>query len=478
MKYSTVIVAACVGGASLVSPTHLDPHSRRQSPKNRILNTKQTVQRVGHNGNRLEADTWSNTQSSVGEPTVVQRNGDELHRLRENKGPNRLPPQYDETVPGGAHEIKSSTTHAAKGTMERTALVETGSQNDAGNSAHPSLPPLHSPVRRDFNNELDVEARDLDIEDFETRSYHDDAGLFGRGFLDDVKSNYHNRKAEDYKKKAAAEMALAGAQNHPPSEGELEARDLTDSRAGQVDARGYDAELGASGFVQSLNAAADTIFGKPAPSTPVVTRDTLNPLDRGLDARGYDDTKLLARGLVNAVGAIVDTFKGKKLASSASSVPSTDSSMSAESNPDENASMVARDVDEYLESRDFDNMELFERDIREELAARGYDDADLEARNLIDGFKRLLFGEKSAPSVHRESMVTPSYHPSMVTDPYTNENANVHVAQRDLVDEEYLHPRDFEEEMELFERDLAEELDAREYEDELEARDFDIDELD
>ncbi|KAH0580053.1 hypothetical protein H2248_002867 [Termitomyces sp. 'cryptogamus'] len=233
MKYSTVIVAACVGSASLVSATHLHPHPHRQSPKNRISNTKQTVQRVGYNGNRFEADTWSNTQSSVGEPTVVQRNGDELHRLRKNKGPNRLPPQYDETVPGGAHEIKFSTTHAAKGTMERTALVETGSQNDAGNLLHPSLPPLHSPVRRDFNNELDVEARDLDIEDFETRSYHDDAGIFGRGFLDDVKSNYHNRKAEDYKKKAAAEMALAGAQNHSPSEGELEARDLTDSRSGR-----------------------------------------------------------------------------------------------------------------------------------------------------------------------------------------------------------------------------------------------------
>ncbi|KAG6877478.1 hypothetical protein C0993_006946 [Termitomyces sp. T159_Od127] len=440
-----------------------------------------------------DVDTWDNSPYSTGERV----NWDSVsHPLRKAKGPQRLPKDYEEeTAPALAHKVKSSMTPDAQRAAEGTTSAGTGSQTYTADPLH--APPLPS------NTKLNMEARGLDIEDLEARTFDDVERLLGRNFFHDVKANYRARKAEYYETKAAEEKALAGIQT--PSSSGGEALNPDESLPGEITARGYDdAEIRTRDLVQSLNAAADTIFRKKlTASAPVVARDSLDSFSSELQARESDDVELDARDNIfeqigRGVGAVMDTLKGKTPASShrsVSSVPIADSSLGTESSTGESAPVMAHSIvdQESLDSRDLEAMELLERDLDEELAARGYDVADLKARNIfLSGLENILSSKKSIPSVDH-SMVTPSHHSlshhslshhsssrhsSMDSDSYANENPPM--SQHDFAHSEYLEAHDVEEddheprdlnETEYLERSIREELAARGYDDgDLEAR--------
>ncbi|KAG6884267.1 hypothetical protein C0992_006625 [Termitomyces sp. T32_za158] len=476
MKYSTVIVAACIGGASLTTAvqTGSDPHPSPtprgiESPlpprtSSKVIKgsgnygkpfvqtavTGKSHQRLSqsqHGGNLVHDDhAWDNFQpSSVGEPVVPPSVS---HPLRKVRGPQRL------------HKDKPHL-------LRRTRLTLV------------TRPTLLFPLPPD--NELSVEARGLDTEDLDARTFDDVENLQGRNFFDNVTVNYRARKAKYYDKKVAEEKALAGIRTPTPSG--LEVQHPVESMPGEVTARDYDdTELRTRDLGQCLNAAVDIIFRKkPTASTPVPTRDGLDSNSHELEARGHDEDGLDARdNIFEQIGrgrrSRHGYFQGKTPASfrSSSSIPPADSSIATESSAGENAHMMARDVvdqeslyprdlgEDSLKSRDMSEMELFERDIHEELAARGYDVADLKARNIFSsGLKKIFSSKKSSGSDHLHSMAPSSDHSSVDTYSCAGENAPVedHYEARVLV------------EMDLLERSIHEELAARGYDDgDLEAR--------
>ncbi|KAG6864418.1 hypothetical protein C0991_009631 [Blastosporella zonata] len=269
---------------------------------------------------------------------------------------------------------------------------------------------------------------------------------------------------------------------------ELALRELYDL-ADELEARTFfEDELEARKFLSHLRNGAgalkDTIFGKKPAAAPGVdpsmTSDTnvlpgrdfvdddelalreLYDLADELEARTFFEDELEARKFLshlrNGAGALKDTIFGKKPAAA----PGVDPSMTSDTN--------------VLPGRDFvDDDELALREL--------YDLADeLEARKFLShlregagALKDTIFGKK------------PAVAPGTGVDPTMTSDSNA-LPGRDFVDEdelvlrdleEYLDSRDFGEEFELFQREIPEELEARDlFEDELDARDFEIDELD
>ncbi|KAG6872457.1 hypothetical protein C0995_009617 [Termitomyces sp. Mi166 len=544
MKYSTVVVVACIGGASLATAaeagTHPHPHPHSHShppphphtPKIGKPSLLSNAKQAGHNGKQflktaveaggggqqvaqnagvlvhavntwskttptsealsdtpLSSNTLSDTLPSSTEEPVVARQVDEPRRPREGrrKGPKRLPRQDDAAAPAQGHKVESLMTQSTKSTPEGTTLVKTGPGTTIGGPLpHSSLPP---PVRRDVGDELNMEVRDLGTEDLEVRTFGDDKSLYGRNFLDireelaargynDAElearflSGLKNRIKKIFSGKKSASSAdpsmttdmpvETGPQAHANEDAPIAARDIVDQE-----------------HIESRDFWEDYLDSRDLSDMALLERD----IREELAARGYDDVDLEARGLFDSLKKL---FFGTKVAPSVQPPTVTDPyapSMVTHPYPNEYAPPASRDIveqeylesrdleEDYLKSRDLSEMELFERDIREALVARG----------LFDGLKRLFFGTK---------VVTPSvqvYPPaSVVVDAYANKN--VPIARRSFVDEEYLNSRDFEEdylesrdfddEMELFRRDFAEELDARDSESELDVRDLEIDELD
>ncbi|KAG6906345.1 hypothetical protein DXG01_014403 [Tephrocybe rancida] len=371
-------------------------------------------------------------------------------------------------------------------------------------------PPAGAAYRREFDDEL-LEARDFDYEDeLAARDFDDEEELFARGFIANLKANWHGRKAKDFTQKAAEETALAGAQVAPPAppagaayRREFDARDFNYEDALALRelaeyseallARGLFADdLEARGLFGSiahgLGALKDTVLGKKtappagmgmgsdpnamavrglvdADAGALALRDLYDMADE-LEARAYTGDELearLFRKLRNGLGALKDTVTGKKPGQAAAGGMGVDPSMGSDP-----SAMAARG---FYEEEDLALRDLY--DMADELEAREYSGDELEARlfrkfrNGLGALKDTVLGKQKAPMAPPAAGMDPS---SMGSDP----NA---MAGRDFYEDEDLVLRDVEEYLEA--RDFEEELDARElFEDELDAREFEIDELD
>ncbi|KAG6855922.1 hypothetical protein H0H87_009428, partial [Tephrocybe sp. NHM501043] len=317
---------------------------------------------------------------------------------------------------------------------------------------------------RAYEEELEARAYE---EELAARAFEEDLELWARdkqpGFWDRFKANKKLRQAADHEKEAKVEKASAAALLGTPATPPSYRREFDDN-------------------------------------TLIASRDFIESVDELVERGLWSKVK-------NTFGAAKDAIKGKTATPPSSSpvMPPVDTSMTSDPNAvvmrefmDEEE-LTLRDFDE-LDARAFDDeYELFQRDVTEDFEARDFiDHEELAVRDFIEYVDELVErglwskvkntfgaakdaikgGKTATPS--SSSPVMPPVDTSMTSDP----NA---VVMREFMDEEELALRDFEEfdargfdkESELFQRDLLEEFEARDFfEDALAARDFEIDELD
>ncbi|KAG6911318.1 hypothetical protein DXG01_002157 [Tephrocybe rancida] len=469
MKYSQAVLVACVGASTLVSAAPTVVAGQADLPN---THTDSTIPhfRIG----LVKTIPLFNKQKREFEHVLYER---------EETAPTPAPTPSE--IPAETPATGATTDPA----VDPAANAKKGGESDKGVKCKKGGKGGNRKKTKKLRKTKAVATREFD-EELLTRAVEDE--LEARGFFSNLKANYQNRKA---------------ASGAPPID-PVAVREFDEY---ELDAREFDDELEARFSLGGIGRKFGGIF-RHAPSVDVSQQQqpTTRDFDEyELDARDFDDELEARFGL----GGI-----GRKLGGIFRHAPSVDVSQQQQ--------QQQRDFDEYeLDARDFDEYELDARDFDDELEARfslggigrklggifrhapsvdvsqqqqqqqqrDLDEYELDARDFDDELEARFslggIGRKLGGIFHH----APSVDVSQQQQPTT----------RDFFDEYELDARDFEEydlearDFDLEERGIRNALGAlkdtifgkkpapaadatyvRDFPDELDARDFEIDELD